>query len=149
MEWGLSEGSGTHPAKINPSTPPNSVEFSKLIRSLKNLKTLSSNYFGCSSQWAKRPVDVSGMWTEHVHHNFVVQGTIWFEWFPPVSFKSYGKRWITVRSLLTWTSITRTPRVSPYFLYSFYLALYRTDITRERTSLSAGRKGQSISESWL
>ena len=61
---------------------------------------------------------------------------------------------ITVNSLLTDTSIRRTPlqnehlELVPAFLYSFYLTLYKTD-TSLRWTLSASTKGVRLRESWL
>ena len=58
----------------------------------------------------------------------------------------------TVDSLLTNTSITRTPLQNghlvlvPSFLSSLYLTLYKTDISLRRTA-SAGPKGVCLGES--
>ena len=62
------------------------------------------------------------------------------------------KKWATVDSLLTNTSIRRTPlydghlELVPASLYSFYLTLYKTDTSLRRT-LSAGPKGVRLRES--
>ena len=56
----------------------------------------------------------------------------------------------TVDSLLTDTSVKRTPRVGPCLCcaYSLYLTLYKKDISLRRT-LRAGPKGVRLGESWL
>ena len=59
---------------------------------------------------------------------------------------------VTVDSLLTDTSIRRTPlynghlELVPAFLYSLYLTLYKTDTSLRRT-LSAGPKGVRLRDS--
>ena len=53
----------------------------------------------------------------------------------------------TVNSLLTDTSVKRTPRVGPpAFLYSRYLTLYKKDTSLRRTH-STGPKGVRLRES--
>ena len=60
--------------------------------------------------------------------------------------RALRRRGCTVDSLLTDTSIRRTPRVGPCLFYSLYLILYKTDTSLRRT-LSAGPKGVRLRES--
>ena len=56
-------------------------------------------------------------------------------------------------SVLTDTSIRQTPRYNGQlvlaFLYSFYLTLFKTDISLRWTQYSAGPKGVRLRESWV
>ena len=81
----------------------------------------------------------------HLFSRALIRNFLW--WY-------YHRSLITVDSLLTDTSIRRTPlwnghlKLVPAFLYSFYLTLYKTDTSLRRT-LSAVPKDVRLRESWL